>query len=165
VADPNWAEQLTGIGTAVAALGLFGALGAAAFAGQQVREERKSRQAQVAADLFRRWSEEPLVEARHLIASLGPREEAEAALSRYIASNAPEAYVLFRELDYFEQLAALERYDAVDFELIQILLGPTLVERWEMWRPSIDATFGTGAYPLLRALVAKMRTALAGASG
>ncbi|MGO9905888.1 MAG: hypothetical protein ACLPY3_09230 [Solirubrobacteraceae bacterium] len=31
------------------------------------------------------------------------------AFAAYVAANAPEAWVLYRELDYFEQLAALER--------------------------------------------------------
>ena len=41
----------------------------------------------------------------------------------------PEAYVLYRELDYFEQLAALERMVAFDLELTKLLLGRTLVDR------------------------------------
>ena len=55
---------------------------------------------------------------------------------------------MYRELDYFEQLAALEHVGAFDFELIKLLLGRTLIDRWEMWKPSIDAMRGTGGYPM-----------------
>lgn len=160
---PNWAEQVTAIATAVGALGLLGALGAAAFAGQQVKEARKARESQVAADFFRRWNEDALLETRRLVASFDTKEELRTAFLDFIASNADEAYILYRELDYFEQLAALEHVGAFDFELIKLLLGRTLIDRWEMWKPSLDAMRGTGGYPLFEALVAKMKIALASA--
>ncbi len=159
--DPNWAEQLTGIATAIGALGLLGAVGAAIFAGQQVREARKSRQAQMAAEFFRRWNDEALVEARRLIDRFKTKEELSDAFAGYVAAGAPEAYVLYRELDYFEQLAALEEQGAFDFKLIEMLLGRTLIDRWEMWEPSLRATHGVGAYPMFETLVSKMRAALA----
>jgi hypothetical protein len=142
---------------------LLGALGAAVFAGQQVKEARKSRESQVAADFFRRWNEDALVETRRLVAKFNTKEELSEAFQGFIASNADEAYVLYRELDYFEQLAALEHVGAFDFELIKLLLGRTLISRWEMWRPSLDAMSGDGAYPLFTALVGKMREALGSA--
>jgi hypothetical protein len=76
-----------------------------------------------------------------------------------VESNSVQAYVLYRELDYFEQLAALEHVGAFDFELIKLLLGSRLVDRWELWRPSIDA-LGENAYPTFGALVNRMRAAL-----
>jgi hypothetical protein len=158
---PNWAEQVTAIATAVGALGLLGALGAAVFAGQQVKEARKARESQIAADFFRRWNEDALIETRRLVASFETREDLRAAFQAFIASNADEAYVLYRELDYFEQLAALEHVGAFDFELIELLLGRTLIDRWEMWKPSIDAMSGTAGYPMFGSLVEKMKIALA----
>lgn len=160
---PNWAEQVTAIATAVGALGLLGALVAAAFAGQQVKEAKKSRESQVAADFFRRWNEDALLETRRLVATFETREDLSAAFQAFVASNADEAYVLYRELDYFEQLAALEHVGAFDFELIRLLLGRTLIDRWEMWKPSLDAMGDAGGYPMFESLVAKMRTALASA--
>ncbi|HWX75310.1 MAG TPA: hypothetical protein VNZ05_08385 [Solirubrobacteraceae bacterium] len=159
-ADPNWAEQVTAIATAVGALGLLGAIGAAVFAARQVREARKTREAQTAAELFRRWNEDALVETRRLIDRLQAKDELGAAFQRYVQSGAPEAYVLYRELDYFEQLAALEQREAVDFELIKLLLGETLIKRWDMWEPAIRAAHGAGVYPLFESLAGKMRLAL-----
>jgi hypothetical protein len=162
---PNWAEQVTAIATAVGALGLLGALGAAVFAGQQVKEARKARESQIAADFFRRWNEDALRETRRLVASFETSEDLKAAFQAFIASNADEAYVLYRELDYFEQLAALEHVGAFDFELIRLLLGRTLIDRWELWKPSIDAMSGTGGYPMFGSLVEKMKIALGSARG
>ena len=58
---PNWAEQLTAIATAVSAIGLLSAIGAVIFAGQQAREARIGRQAEMAVEFFRRWSQGPMV--------------------------------------------------------------------------------------------------------
>ncbi len=156
----SWAEQVTAIATAVGALGLLGAIGAAVFAGQQVREARQSRQAEMAGDLVRRWSEPDLVETRRLVAQFQSPDDLRRALLGYITRNDVEAYVLFRELDYFEQLAALERMGAVDFEFIRLLLGRRLIDRWELWSPSIEALGGEQVYPLFASLVTRMRQAV-----
>ena len=68
--------------------------------------------------------------------------------------------MLYRELDYFEQLAALESQGAFDLELIKLLLGRTLIERWEMWRPAIPQAHGAGTYPMFENLVEKLRRVL-----
>jgi hypothetical protein len=143
----------------VLALSLLGAIGAAIFAAQQVREARISREAQMAAEFFRRWNEEELVEARRMVARYGSPEELRDAFVAYVAVDAPEAYVFYRELDYFEQLAALESRGAFDLELIRLLLGRTLIERWELWRPALHEAHGPGVYPMFEALAEKMRTA------
>jgi hypothetical protein len=140
--------------------GLLGAIGAAIFAGLQVREARRSRQAQMAVEFFRRWNEATLVEARRLVGRFKTKNELKTAFQGYVAAEAPEAYVLYRELDYFEQLAALEERGAFDFGLIKLLLGRTLIERWEFWEPALRATYGPGVYPMFQRLVAKMRQAI-----
>jgi hypothetical protein len=157
---PNWAEEVTAVATTVLAVGAVAAIGAAVFAGQQVREARIGRQAEVAADFFRRWSDGPMVETRRLVARYGSAEELRDAFVRHIAANDVEAFVLFRELDYFEQLGAMEEHGGFDFALIQSLLGQKLVDRFELWRPSIEAVGGRAAYPNFIQLAAKMRVAV-----
>jgi hypothetical protein len=154
---PNWAEQVTAIATAVSAVGLLSAIGAVIFAGQQAREARIGRQAEMAVDFFRRWNEEPMVETRRLVAEFETPEALRDAMTRFTAQNSAEAYVLYRELDYFEQLGALEEHGGFDFELIKTLLGRRLIDRWEMWQPTIDALGGSTAYPMFERLVNKMR--------
>ena len=157
----NWAE-VTAIATCILAVGLVGGFIAAVFAAQQVREARRNREAQMAAEFFRRWNENPLVEARQMVGRFTSPEELRDAFAAYVTADAPEAYVLYRELDYFEQLAALESQGAFDLELIKLLIGRTLIERWETWRPALHEAYGPGVYPLFEGLVAKLRRALDG---
>ena len=157
---PNWAEEVTAVATVVLAAGAVAAIGAAMFAGQQVREARIGRQAEVAADFFRRWSDDPMVETRRLVASYGSPENLRDVFVRHIAANDVEAYVLFRELDYFEQLGAMEQHGGFDYGLIEALLGQKLVDRFELWRPSIDAIGGQAVYPNFTHLAEKVRTSL-----
>jgi len=158
--QPNWAEQVTAIATAVGALGLLGAIGAAVVAGRQVKEARKSRESQMAGYFLRRWDEDALVETRQLVGQFATPEVLSSAFQRFIAANSVEAYVLYRELDYFEQLAALERLGHFDFELIKLLLGQTLIDRRGLWKPSIDALSGANPYPRFEGLVKKMKQAI-----
>jgi hypothetical protein len=156
---PNWAEQITAIATAVSACALLGAIGAVIFAARQARETRIGRQTETAVEFFRRWNEAPLEETRRLVAQFETREALRDAMVRFIAENSERAYVLYRELDYFEQLGALEKYGGFDLELIRSLLGRRLVDRWEMWQPTIDELGGPSSYPMFDQLVAKLRSA------
>jgi len=88
---PNWAEQVTAIATAVSALGLLSAIGAAIFAGQQAREARIGRQAEIAVDFFRRWNEDPKVETRRLVAEFETPEALRDAMMRFVAENSADA--------------------------------------------------------------------------
>ena len=101
-----------------------------------------------------------MVETRRLVAQFETGEALRDAMTRFIAVNSPEAYVLYRELDYFEQLGALEKHGGVDFEMIRTLLGRRLVDRWELWQPTIDAIGGGQTYPMFDRLVTKMRAAV-----
>ena len=164
IAAANW-PAVTAIATSILAVGLLGGFAAAVFAAQQARETRRSREAQMAAEFFRRWNDDALVEARRLVARFKSPEELRNAFAAYVAADAREAYVLYRELDYFEQLGALERWGAFDLKLIKLLLGRTLVDRWEMWKPAIHQALGPGAYPLFEGLVERLRHELDGSEG
>jgi hypothetical protein len=157
----NW-EEVTALSTAVLAISLVGAIAAAVFAAQQVREARISRSAEMAVEFFRRWNEDALVEARRMVDAYRTPEELRDGFVAYVNAGAPEAYVMYRELDFFEQLAALESVGAFDLELIRKMIGQTLVDRWEKWRPAIHAAHGAGTYPMFEALVGKLRRSAAG---
>lgn len=155
----DWGE-VTAIATCVLAVGLLGGFGAAVFAAQQVREARKSREATIAAEFFRRWNEESLVEARRLARRFKSSEELTEAFREYVTTDAEEAYVLYRELDFFEQLAALESIGAFDFELIKAMVGRNVIARWELWKPAVEAVHGPGVYPMFEQLADKLRAEL-----
>src|SRR5689334_18827173 len=114
----------------------------------------------MAAEFFRRWNEDALVETRRLVARYHSPEELSDAYAAYVADDAPEAYVMYRELDFFEQLAALESLGAFDLELIKRMLGRTLIDRWEMWEPAVARAHGPGTYPMFESLVAKLHREL-----
>jgi hypothetical protein len=154
---PNWAEQVTAIATAVSSLALLSAIGAVIFAARQARETRIGRQAETAVEFLRRWNEAPLEETRRLVAQFDTNEALRDAMVRFLAENSQNAYVLYRELDYFEQLGALEEHGDFDIELVRSLLGQRLVDRWEMWQPTIEAIGGRSTYPMFDHLVAKVR--------
>ena len=156
---PNWAEQVTAIATAVRSLALLSAIGAVIFAARQARETRIGRQAETAVEFFRRWNESSLEETRRLVAQFETSEALRDAMVRFIAENSERANVLYRELDYFEQLGALEKHGGFDFQLVRSLLGQRLIDRWEMWLPTIEAIGGRSAYPMFDQLVAKVRAA------
>ena len=72
---PNWAEQVTAIATRgerhrIAERDRCREI----LRSEQVREARIGRQAQMAADFFRRWNEGPLVETRPLSVSSTPKK-------------------------------------------------------------------------------------------
>jgi hypothetical protein len=158
---PNWPEQVTAVATVVLAVGAVAAIGAAVFAGQQVREARVGRQAEVAAEFFRRWSDDTMVQTRRLVASYKSPEALRDALLEHIEANDSEAYVLLREPDFFEQLGALEEHGGFDFELIRALLGRRLVDRWQLWEPSVSALGGPTVYPLFARLAHRIDVATA----
>ena len=156
---PNWAEQVTAIATAVSAIGLSARSARCSSppsrpvrpgSGGRLRWRSSSSAAGAKTRWWRPVASSPGSTARGVAGSDDGVRGRECA----------EAYVLFRELDYFEQLGALEEHGGFDFELIRTLLGHRLIERWEMWQPAIDAVGGTAAYPMLERLVTKMRAAL-----
>jgi len=153
---PNWAEEVTAVATALGSVGLLSTVGLVLLGGRQVRETERARHAQLAADFLRRWDEDNLVETRRLVAQYESREALASAFREFIATNSVSAYVLYRELDFFEQLGALESIGAFDFDLIQTLVGRLLVERFDLWEPSI-AAMGDDRYPNFAALAAKLR--------
>ncbi|HEX4492435.1 MAG TPA: hypothetical protein VH914_14590 [Acidimicrobiia bacterium] len=160
MSDPNWAEIVTAVATAVGSVGLVSTLGLVLVSGRQLREAQHARHAQLAADFIRRWDEDSLVETRRLVAQFESRDALAAAFRGYIETNSVSAYVLYRELDFFEQLGALESIGAFDFDLINVLAGRLIVDRYELWKPSI-AAMGDDVYPMFGALAAKLRRTLA----
>lgn len=157
---PNWAEQVTAVATAVGAVGLLGALVAVAFAGKQFREARRASQADMAADFIRRWNHESLEEARRLANGFGSGEALRDAFADFRRTNAPEAYVLTRELDYFEQLGALEHEGGIDFKLIELLAGRPIISRWDLWEPALGVLPTDRPYPMFEELSSRLRRSL-----
>ena len=101
-----------------------------------------------------------MVATRRLVASYDTPEALRNAFVRHMDANDTEAYIMLRELDYFEQLGALEEHGGFSFSMIQSLLGPRLVDRYKLWQPTIETMGGAATYPLFDRLARKMETAL-----
>jgi hypothetical protein len=46
--------------------------------------------------------------------------------------------------------------------LIELLVGRTLIERWDIWSQALRTVHGEDVYPLFRDLAARLRQALGG---
>ena len=68
------------------------------------------------------------METRRLVAQFTTAKALRDAMTQFVAENSVRAYVLYRELDYFEQLGALEKHGGFDFKLIKTLLGRRLID-------------------------------------
>lgn len=64
--------------------------------------------------------------------------------------------MFYRAPDYFEQLAALERIGAFDFELIKLLVGGIVIASWDKCGPALHAVHGDTVYPLFRDLATRL---------
>ena len=109
----DWSE-VTAIATSILAVGLLGGIGAAIFAAQQVREARTSREAQMAAEFFRRWDEDALVEARRLVAQFKSPEELRDALKKmYLGGRIGVALNLKKDLSRVKSVALEENWAVI----------------------------------------------------
>ena len=112
----------------------------------------------MAAEFFRRWDEDALVEARRLLGRFETQEELSVAFQG--CRPCPRRTCSIASSITSSSWPHSEARGAFDFELIKLLLGRTLIERWDMWKPAINAAHGVGVYPLFEALASKMRNAL-----
>ena len=87
------------------------------------------------AELSRRWDEPTLSESRRFMDSLGTNLR--ATFQRWDDVQDPRSYILERVPNFFEDLSVLEQVGAIDFEMIRMSLGRSVVEVWEIWEPTI----------------------------
>jgi hypothetical protein len=134
--DPNWAEVVTAIGTAVVALGVIAATVGAFMAKRAVDEDSKGRHAQIAMDLGRRWDSPETASIKQLTKKWDPLE-----LRLYWEiknhSNSDEYYELERFANFFEELGVLNKLKILKLDWIDETLGSAVLDYWEMWRSAI----------------------------
>jgi hypothetical protein len=152
----HWSAILTSVGAIVAGVGVV-------FVWQSVRESERARFAQMATEFSRRWGEEALVEVRRKTRDYSTVDQLAVAFKAYRDSNAAEYYLLLRELDFFEDLGAAERIKSVSPEFVDLTLGTTVVDRWEMWEPAITLVWDGDpyAYNQFRELARRIKARLA----
>ena len=158
---PNWAEQLTGIGSVLAGLGFIAAAVALWFAYNQLKETRRDRHIQVISEFGRRWDSRRVQSARR-IQRVYPGEDLQREVAAWINDPAtkPDVDVLLRLPNFFEDLAIISRCGKLDIELITMAMGSIIIHQWEYWNPSIQTMRQTAPhdYEQFEGLVKDVRT-------
>jgi hypothetical protein len=99
------------------------------------KSAEKARHAALMADLSRRWDDPTLAEARRFMDLLGANLQ--ATYERWDRTQDPRGYILERVPNFFEDLSVLEQVGAIDFEMIRMSLGRSVVDVWDIWEPTI----------------------------
>ena len=129
---PNWAEIVTGVSTAVLAVGV-------PFALLAVREAAKTREVAAAAALSERWDSPALREARRLAGGFRSREALRDAYLAARKDRTTNFYSFLTELDFFEDLGTLARLRGVSAQWIELRMRSSVLNRWDLWEMTIMA--------------------------
>lgn len=127
---PGWQETVTAIGTGVIAFGVVIAI-------YQVREGRRERHASMAIHFIQRWSSEEFIETRRRVNAFQTRQELADAFLAASDSDSLDYYTFQRELDFFEDLSALQMQDGVSLFWIQRVFGNLINTRWQTWEQAV----------------------------
>jgi hypothetical protein len=129
---PNWAEILTGVGTAVIAFGIL-------LAALQLSESRKTRQAAIAIEVTKKWNERSLIRSRSLFREIveggtNLRDE----YSRLKRENQRNYFLLQLLPTFFEDLAVLEKTHCLSLEWIDETMGGQVMSSWNRWKETVE---------------------------
>jgi hypothetical protein len=125
--DPNWAEIVTAFAAAFGTLALVGVA-------IQIGQERKSRNAQITLDMSRRWDEDLVRNARHIVTNYYSTPQAlYRALRQSRERKTPLYGELFPEANFYEDLGVLCVNGTIDHRIIRESYGDTIWKRWKRW--------------------------------
>src|SRR5271170_3202878 len=138
--NPNWAEKLLGISSAIAAIGVF-------YAAIQVFDSRKARRAAVAAELAAAWAKPAMEKARRLVNSHATTDDLKAAVlaaksDAVVNSRRSEWSAYTRYLNFFEQIGLEFHSHRLSLRVVDRALGNTIIHAWETWRQVIPEVWG-----------------------
>ncbi len=142
-AGSNWAQLATAWATIFIAFGVL-------VAGIQLRDARRTRNAEIAKSLAQRWDGSDLIESRKLIlslvAGLEPPEAAKKlvkAVRRAKESKGEDRYYLYtRYLNFFEELGVSFPRRSSGLRMVETLLGTTIRDGWRTWKLVIREVWG-----------------------
>ena len=151
---PDWTQQVTAIASIIAGLGVLGVLASVCLAkrslkatlaqvekaAEQVEEAEKIRHISLTIEMADRWHDPVVAEVRR---SLEKNETTPEVFSerykRALDDHSQDLYDLRKFADFFEDFGTLASLDCLDLELINTLLGPTVIDFWDMWAPAIES--------------------------
>lgn len=131
--NPNWADVLTGVATALLALAAFLAL-------WQIRQARHARYAQAATEAARRWDDTAFRKTRARVQNEVDKGGPDGLMTEMMnlrSQRAQEYFELLAILDYFEDLEILYKSHAISFRIVNDSLGATIVNYWSIWKPFV----------------------------
>jgi hypothetical protein len=132
----NWAEVVTAIASAIAALGIaFAALGGWIAFGQ-LKESEKARQVALVTELARRWDEERFVKVRRSVRGVSP-EDFRIRYEEGDKSNSQDFYDLKLLANFFEDFGSLVKAGFLDVGLVDTSIGSSVITYWEIWRLAV----------------------------
>jgi hypothetical protein len=129
-----WTDVVTAVAAGVTVLIL---LAAAFYARNQIKCNERTRQAQLLADLSRRWDEDRLTEARKAAFSYKSADELKDAVQKLGKKNDKNFHILVRLPDFFEALGILVNSSCLDKQLTQDLFGTAIGYYHEFYGPTI----------------------------
>jgi hypothetical protein len=128
----HWAAGITALATAALAVG-------AIFAYGQFRETKSARHAEAASRMTSRWEAQEYVDARIAIGKFMDNQELRDAFIQFKKDSDDRLYPLLRELNFLEELGALEKMGATSLQWIEETMKDQVLDRWQLWRPTIEA--------------------------
>jgi hypothetical protein len=126
-----WTDVVTALAAVAGAVGLIGV-------GIQIHQTRLGREAELTMDISRRWDEEIVRRARHLVTHEYPTpQELLDGLVSLKAQKSDRFFELLAEPNYYEDLAVLCERGVLDKQIIRESLGATLYARWKRWELAV----------------------------
>lgn len=132
---PLWTDIVIAVAAALTVVIL---LAAAVFAWCEVHCIERTREAQLLADLSRRWNGEQLTEARKAARNYKNSAELKEAVQKARENNDKEYYYLVRLPDFFEALGVLVKSGCLSKRLTKDLFGTVLKYYYELYGPTIQ---------------------------
>ncbi|MCH7811059.1 MAG: hypothetical protein IH958_00320 [Chloroflexi bacterium] len=127
----KWTEIVT-VAFVMASFVLLVAAGI--FAGLQVGETRRTREAQLMMELTNRWDNDDLLEARRLAALYESNPE---SLTKVMQTDREERYQLERVPNFFEDLGVLVSEKSLAPRLVAKLMAGSVERYWALYSPYI----------------------------
>jgi len=146
----DW-SAVTAVFTGVISVGV-------ALAAFQLLDTRKQQRAEIARELSKRWDSKEMVEARRLVNGFRQSSDLHAAVKLADRRQDDETYIFSRYLSFFEELGVISQHTPGAWKIIDALLGSTVIQGWEIWKPIIHDVWGAQTAQNFGRLAQKLRT-------
>jgi hypothetical protein len=131
----TWPDIVTAV---AAALSFFVLLAALLVAKREITCIDRTREAELLAELSRRWNEEQLTASRKAALNYKSGAELKKAVQKLRESKDKEYYDLVRLPDFFEALGVLVSSSCLSKQLTKDLFGTAIKHYYDLYGPTIQ---------------------------